>query len=79
MRVSVAELADWRRRAAALSISVSELIRLRMRDGDDPAMAEVAPRRPTLGHGVAPRMVARTDRTEALHLKRRVLLSGERQ
>lgn len=44
MRVPKDELADWRRRAAALSISVAELIRLKMRQPDAPAAADPAPK-----------------------------------
>lgn len=36
MRVPIAELADWQRRAAALEVPVAELIRLTMRQGEEP-------------------------------------------
>jgi len=36
MRVPIEELADWRRRATAMSVSVAELIRLKMRRPDEP-------------------------------------------
>ena len=55
MRVPRVELADWRRRAAALSISVAELIRLKMRQGDEPIAAPREPTRPLpAGLGEAP-------------------------
>lgn len=47
MRVPKEELADWRRRAAALSRSVAELIRLRMRLPDDQPAEVRLPTAPT--------------------------------